>query len=206
MAGKPRTPYSDRRGRLAWWLRRLAVTAVVLCAAPAPSAWAAKKLAGHVDLQAFVADDFACAERVTVWILAPSADAFRGDRVRLQRLTGTVRAALDFQCDQVADIVLIGQVGRDPVWRGLVSEKNGWVLVDLGDFKDSPQQAEKPAPAPKPGNTAPAPAPGGDNLAGNQGTGAAAPAGTMQLITNDDRGPVSYGSAIEDEAILSVFP
>ncbi|MCP5367935.1 MAG: hypothetical protein H6907_12625 [Hyphomicrobiales bacterium] len=119
-------------------IRRLgplgAVAAVALAAALAAGpAGAAKTLVKHLDLKVMMPDDFACAERIKLYVVAPSAQAFQGNRRPLQRVIGGARASLGFVCDQVQieDAVLYGVVGRDIVWRGIVSRKNNWVLVDL---------------------------------------------------------------------------
>jgi hypothetical protein len=175
----------------------LAAALLALAAAfPAP---AAKKLASHVDLQAFVSDNLRCAERIAVRVVAPSRDRFQGDRLQLQRLTGAVRAALGFQCDGVEDIVLTGQVEGRTVWRGVLSGKNGWVLVDLPVPGSQAEQA--PAPAPKMPS-------GSARVAAAEGAGGTSAPGRddLDLRATGSGGAVPFGKAPEDAALGNTFP
>ena len=145
---------------------RLAAASLAALAAATAAPAQARTLVTHADLTAVVADEFVCASRMNVGVLGKSEAAFAGERQALQRLVGGVRATLGFECKGVEDIVLVGVVDGREVWRGLVSAKNGWVLVSL-PAQAAPVQRPTPPPAekaPQPARAAaaapqPAPAP-----------------------------------------------
>ena len=55
-------------------------------------AGAARKLVSHRGLTAYMPNDFACAEQVTIFVTG-ARSAFQGEKLGLQRLTGGVLAA-----------------------------------------------------------------------------------------------------------------
>jgi len=172
----------------------------------AKPAFAVKKIANHVDLTAVVPDDFTCAQRVKVWVISPSPGAFRGDRIKLQRLMGSVRAALGFQCDNISDVMIFGQVNRKLVWRGVVSEKNGWVLVETSEIEtvaspsNSNSQPSLSPEAPKPNNAAPQQA---AVLQPKQKR----PSGKRELKANPvTRQKLIFGMAAEDSSLSGGLP
>lgn len=105
-------------------------------------AHAARKLATHVGITAYVPDDFACGEQVGVRIVSKKRGVFEGDRRALQRLIGGVRAILGFECSKIRDIQLIGQVAGSVVWEGVVSENNDWVVVEVFSAPKKPVTRE----------------------------------------------------------------
>ena len=134
-------------------LRQAASLSAALAVAATAASAQARTLVTHADLTAVVAEEFVCAGRVNVGVLGKSEAAFAGERRALQRLVGGVRAILGFECKGVEDIVLVGVVDGREVWRGLVSAKNGWVLVSL-----PAQAAPAQPPSPPPAEKAPQPA------------------------------------------------
>lgn len=143
-------PSWRRRSSLAGFGAVLVLGAVMLFGA---DAFASRKLVTHRGLEAHVTDDFACAKQVAVIVVGEAGTVFQGERRALQRLVGGVRATLSFECSGITDIVLLGQSGGKTVWRGLVSEKNGWVLVDMPfapvKTPSKTTVTAKTAPAPK---------------------------------------------------------
>lgn len=117
------------------------------------AAHASRKLVTHQGLEAHVPDDFTCAKKVSVYVFGDRVGDFQGERRTLQRLVGGVRATLGFECSGITDIVLIGQASGKTIWRGLVSQSNDWVLVDMpfAPKKTVPKQAapKQVAPAPR---------------------------------------------------------
>ncbi len=145
----------------AFWLscRRLssgtALAAALVAAAvvlTSGAAQASRKLVTHQGLEAHVPDDFTCANKVAVYVLGDRVADFQGERRSLQRLVGGVRATLGFECSGITDIVLVGQADGKTIWRGLVSQSNGWVLVDMpfAQKRAEPSQAAPKQVAPPP--------------------------------------------------------
>lgn len=101
--------------------------------APEPAQASIRKLLNHLDVTVFVADDFKCARKIELFVAANERSTFDGDRKKLQRALGGARASLSFECEsiQVEDAVVYGVVNRKLVYRGLVTQQNNWVLVDL---------------------------------------------------------------------------
>ncbi len=120
-------------------------------------------IASHQGLSATVPKNFSCADSVQVTVHAPDETAFTGDRIKLQRLIGGVRGKFGFDCPQVRNLMIVGRADGREIYRGIISDKNNWVLVDI----QPPVLAGNPPPAvayvrdppPSVSEATPAPAP-----------------------------------------------
>ena len=122
-------------GRRSWVLG--GILAVCWC----NQAFSDRQLVTDQRLTAWVADDFSCAQQVSVTVRGQDAKAFSGNRIDLQKLIGGLRSALAFECPEAREIWIKGEVGGAPVYSGLVSQAQQWKLVDV---EPAPEQSKQP--------------------------------------------------------------
>lgn len=145
-------------GRLAVAARALAVVCTALATAPAQ----ARTLLTSNGIEVRVEDgETWCGDSVGLTFVAEDASPFRGDRVAVQELLGGVRAVLGFECPQVQEIQISGEVDGNVVYEARASAAEGWVLVTLPQeppaagrpvvtrvLPDEPTAPEQEEPAP----------------------------------------------------------
>lgn len=112
------------------------IAAISLCVAGlawglATTANADRLLAELGPVKAFTADDFSCSPRVHLKLRSESKGVFSSDRPKLEKLVGSVRAVLGFQCEGIKDIRISGLVADEIVFAALTSENTGWRLIDV---------------------------------------------------------------------------
>lgn len=91
----------------------------------------ARQLVEVDGLHATVDQNLKCAENVSVNIDTYDASVFQGDRIKLQKLMGGVRVALDFECNNISRINIIGKVNGEAVYHAHVQGQDGWRLTDV---------------------------------------------------------------------------
>jgi uncharacterized caspase-like protein len=108
---------------------------------------AERELGRHESLRAVVPGDFACAPQVTVTVRAPEPALFGGDRIALQKLVGGLRIMLGFECQDLRQLVLVGEAAGEVVYHGMASADSGWVLATLeGPTRAAEAEVEVAAP------------------------------------------------------------
>lgn len=112
--------------------RMALIISALACGSMLVAGGAAAREVGHYKkLAAYVDDSFKCSEKVRVNVTAPDQSYFAGDRVDLQRMVGTVRAALGFECADIKNLLITGRIGDKQVYQGTSAAANNWALVDL---------------------------------------------------------------------------
>lgn len=96
-------------------------------------------------MTASVADTFKCSEKVTLTVTSTDASVFKGDKIDFQRLVGSARAVLGFECDRIKSIRIHGNLGEKLVYQGISSATSNWVIVDT-----TPQKVETAKKEPQP--------------------------------------------------------
>ena len=82
----------------------------------------AREIGRYKSLTAYVNDDFRCGDKARITVEAPDPSFFSGDRVPFQRLVGSARAALGFECSKIKSILIGGKAGKRLVYRGISAE------------------------------------------------------------------------------------
>jgi hypothetical protein len=104
---------------------------IALGMALAATASAERLLATYQGLQAVVPDQATCGSTYQVMVRASDVTAFSGTKPKVRRLLGGVRAILRQECPRVKNVVIIGQVQGQEIYRGAASETGSWALVDM---------------------------------------------------------------------------
>lgn len=84
-----------------------------------------------------------CSKSVDLAFRSDNPAVFSGDRAEVQKILGGLRAIMGFECPQVEEILLRGQVGGSEVFRGNSSKSNGWILAELGTAKTLHEQQQQ---------------------------------------------------------------
>ncbi|MBL29063.1 MAG: hypothetical protein CMM50_16125 [Rhodospirillaceae bacterium] len=118
----------------------------------ANDARAERVLATYESLTATLGDNYKCDSSIPVTVRAGDGNAFKGQRLELQKLTGGLVAALGFECPEMEIITITGVVGRAVHFQGSASASDGWRLQ--GSNLSSSSQAhvstpESPTSTPK---------------------------------------------------------
>lgn len=125
-----------------------AAIGMLVAGAFASPALADKLILQQDGISAYLPDGFACAEKVRLTFEGKSAEAFKSDRSRLEKLTGAARTALGFQCEGIKDILIKGIAGGQTVFAAVSSEGTGWELFDVPlDMVAETGQEQRPAAA-----------------------------------------------------------
>ena len=138
---------------------------------------AEKAVAAFGSFNAFVADNFRCADRAAVVIRAADAGAFTAKRGELARVVLFARSAIALDCAQMSSLTVTGIAGGKTVYSGAADSANQWQLVD----------ATSSAPAEKSNTTAKK---SGDAFDAFRDAGATKPAQTTATATAPSRGAV----------------
>ena len=94
-------------------------------------------------LSAHVHDSFQCRENIELIVKAPDHSFFSKGNSKFQRLIGTARAILGFECTNIKEIAIVGKIGNSRVYQGHSHENQGWLVV-----QDSYQDNATPKPVP----------------------------------------------------------
>ena len=94
-------------------------------------------------LSAHVHDSFQCRENIELIVKAPDHSFFSKGNSKFQRLIGTARAILGFECTNIKEIAIVGEIGNSRVYQGHSHENQGWLVV-----QDSYQDNATPKPVP----------------------------------------------------------
>ncbi len=104
-----------------------------------------RQIGRYKSLTASITDTFTCGEKVKLTVTAPDESYFKGDRIALQRLVGSTRAALGFECDRIRSILIYGNVGAKKVYQGISAAAGNWAVVDM-----TPKKVESVTKVPQP--------------------------------------------------------
>lgn len=118
-------PQSSKKTKLAHIIT--ALTLVLLTS----TTYAERQLANYHSFNAILPDGENCSSQMQVTVRHPSPTAFGLERVALQRTLAALRIALGFECPDVNEILINGEVRGLAQYRGVISESTDWVLVDI---------------------------------------------------------------------------
>jgi hypothetical protein len=108
----------------------VALACLLLCAPPADAAW--RQILSSGDMKVLVSEPGPwCRETAEVHVQAPSEEAFKGDRLALQRLTGQIRLVLEDECPAAVRMVVVGSVRDQRVFIGTAAKDQGWTLAAI---------------------------------------------------------------------------
>ncbi len=78
---------------------------------------------------AHVSDSFKCSQNIELIIKAQERSFFTGQNIELQRLVGSARAILGFECSNISTIRVVGIAGKSRVYDGYSKKDQRWRLV-----------------------------------------------------------------------------
>lgn len=92
---------------------------------------AERVIAKYMSFVALLPDDEECDDQVQVVVQNDKPNAFLEDRLALQKISGAVRIALEFECKSVKEIRILGKgLSNENVYQGLMAKVTNWKLID----------------------------------------------------------------------------
>lgn len=88
-----------------------------------------RQLVRSKSLSAHVTEPFKCNRVAALIIEAPDVSFYSKDNRELQRLVGSARAILGFECGKIERILILGKVNGVHVYDGRSSKQNNWAVV-----------------------------------------------------------------------------